>query len=527
MAGGRKPSAANQFPIPGSAVRRLGFAAFSGLLLAFAYPPIRSSYTAWISIAPLMAVVCGLRPRYAALCGFVYGVAFFTPTLTWLYGTFRVHGDVSPLMSGVALGAIVAAASVFPAMFGWGFTWVAKRSIQRACSVAPFLWVALEFGRTHLPAIGFPWNLLGYTASRSLALAQLTTVGGVWLLSILVGSFNALLFWAIVEWRVGRRMPALVWVSITATLAIVAGFGDRWVPAAAPDHLARLVQTNFPEPDSFPANWLDLHAGEVDELERLSVAPAADGKPVGLVVWPEVPAPFSMQDPKFAARALRIGQKTTNGFLVGVVEERAQPGLGWQPFNSAVLMDPTRGETFVYDKIHLVPFSEYLPWSGYFAFVRRITLQVGDFQQGTEYRVGTLRDGRRFCVYICYEAVFPGEVRKFVSGGAELLVNISNDGWFGRTAGPEQHLEMARVRAIENRRWMLRCTNNGYTVAVDPYGREVARLATDVRGALEAPYAYRSDLTSYTQWGDWVPWLSLAATVFFFVLAMFSRKTSG
>ncbi len=525
MARARKsPEVVSPFPIRWGVVTRLGFSAFSGLLLAFAYSPFRSPVSAWVSIALLMLAICGLRPRYAMLCGFLYGLAFFTPTLTWLYGTFRIHGGVSPFMSGVALGAIVAAASLFPSLFAWSFAWLSNRSIWRACLAAPFLWMVTEFARTHLPAIGFSWNLLGYTASRSLALAQLTTLGGIWLLSLLVASFNVLLFWGSVEWRAGRRKPLLYWIAATAVLALVAGFGDHWVPAGTPDHLARLVQTNFPEPDSFPANWLDIHAGELDELERLSVAPLPDGKPVGLVVWPESPAPFSMQDPKFAVRALSIGQKTGNGFLVGVVEQRVQPGLGWQAFNSAVLLDPTRGETFVYDKIHLVPFSEYLPWSGYFAFVRRITVQVGDFQQGTEFKVGTLPDGRRFSVYICYEAVFPGEVRKYVTGGADLLVNISNDGWFGRTAGPEQHLEMARVRAIENRRWLLRCTNNGYTVAVDPYGREIARLAADVRGALEAPYAYRSDLTIYTRWGDWVPWLSVVATAAFFMLRIFSRK---
>jgi apolipoprotein N-acyltransferase len=526
MARARKSPETKQFPMPWGGMKRLGYAAFAGLLLAFAYSPFRSSVSAWISIALLMMVVCGARPRTAALCGFIYGVVFFTPTLTWFYGTFRVHGGVGRLMSGVALGAIVAAASVFPMLFAWSFAWIAKRSIARACVAAPFLWVAQEFGRTHVPAIGFPWNLLGYTASRSLALAQLTTLGGIWVLSFLVALFNVLLFWAIVEWRAGRRRPALLWVGATVALLLAAGLGDRWVPAARPDHIARLVQTNFPEPESFPADWLDVHAGEVDELERLSVAPLADGKPVGLVVWPEVPAPFEMQDPKFAARALRIGQKTGNGFLVGVVDWKAQPGEGWHAFNSAALMDPARGETFLYDKIHLVPFSEYLPWSQ-FAFVRRITLQVGNFKPGTEYKVGKLPDGRRFCVYICYEAVFPGEVRNFVTGGAELLVNISNDGWFGRTAAPEQHLEMARVRAIENRRWLLRCTNNGFTVAVDPYGREAARLAPDVRGALDAPYGYRSDLTIYTRWGEWVPWLCLVATALFLAGAVFRGKSGS
>ncbi|MGH9592385.1 MAG: apolipoprotein N-acyltransferase, partial [Bryobacteraceae bacterium] len=338
---------------------------------------------------------------FAGLCGYVYGAAFFTPSLTWLYATFRLHGGVGPFISCVALAAVVAMASVFPMLFAWGFAWIARRSVTLASVAAPFLWVAQEFGRTNVPGIGFPWNLLGYAASHSLALSQLTTLGGVWALSFLVVAFNALLFLAFVNWRAGRRTTIYVAACATIALALVIGFGDRMVPSATPDHVARLVQSNFPEPDSFPADWLDTHAGELDELARISTAPDAQGNPPGLVVWSEVPAPFSMQEPKFAVRAAAIGRGTRDGFLVGVVDWKVEPGVGWHAHNSAVLIDPSGRETFVYDKIHLVPFSEYLPYGHWFEFVRRITPEVGNFQPGTEYKVGTLPDGRRFGVFIC------------------------------------------------------------------------------------------------------------------------------
>ena len=128
---------------------------------------------------------------------------------------------------------------------------------------------------------------------------------------------------------------------------------------------------------------------------------------------------------------------------------------------------------------------------------------------------------------ICFEAVFPDLVRRFVANGAELLINISNDGWFGRSAAPEQHLAMARVRAAENRRWLLRATNNGHTVAVDPYGRIVARLAPDTRGVLTAPFAFRRDRTLYSRFGDWLAWLSLAATAYFVVVGARLASPTG
>jgi apolipoprotein N-acyltransferase len=121
--------------------------------------------------------------------------------------------------------------------------------------------------------------------------------------------------------------------------------------------------------------------------------------------------------------------------------------------------------------------------------------------------------GGTFGTFICYEAIFPGEIRRFAANGAQLLINISNDGWFGRSAAPAQHLMMSRVRAVESRRWLLRATNNGYTAAIDPYGRIVASLATDIRGELEAPYGFRSDLTPYARFGDWFAWLCVIASV--------------
>jgi apolipoprotein N-acyltransferase len=514
-------------PFPMNNPFRLALSAASGLILVAAYPQFHFYPCAWISLIILMIALADARPRFAALCAFVHGIAFFTPSLTWLYVTFRIHGGVTPLMSSVALGAIVAGCSVFPMLFGWAFARVAQKSLPLAYLAAPFLWVAQEFLRAKLPGIGFAWNLLGYAWAHNLAIAQLSTIGGVWLLSFLGAAFSAVVVWGIGERRAGKRVPILVAVVATAALIFVLIYGEHWVPSATPDHVARLVQSNFPEPDSFPPDWLTTHAWEIDQLEKLSTAPDKNGNPPGLVVWSEVPAPFSMQDPKFAARAATIARGTRDGFLVGVVDWKVSPGTHWRVYNSAALIDPNGREVFLYDKVHLVPFSEYLPFGEWFAFVKKITLDVGNFTPGTERKVGTLPDGRRFGVYICYEAVFPGEVRQFTVNGAELLITISNDGWFGRTAAAEQHLDMARIRAIENRRWMLRSTNNGFTVSVDPYGREVASIPTDIRASLDAPYAYRDDMTLYTRWGDWLPWLSLLAGLGFVIMGYTARKQAA
>jgi len=281
------------------------------------------------------------------------------------------------------------------------------------------------------------------------------------------------------------------------------------------------VQTNLPQSMEYPANWDALHAGDMSELDRMSIA--AGQKDHGLVVWPEVPAPFSLSQTDFARRAQQIARDSRSNFLLGVV--------GWEPgadgrlgaYNSAAMINPEGRVEFHYDKIHLVPFSEYVPWRDFFWFAKNLTGIAGDFRSGTRYAVGDLPGGQ-FSVFICYEAVFPSEVRRFVLGGASLLINLSNDGWFGRSAAPAQHLEMARVRAVETRRWLLRDTNNGFTASIDPYGRIVARMAPDIRGVLDAPYAFRRDATLYTRWGDWLPELCVAVSLILLLTALLRRE---
>jgi apolipoprotein N-acyltransferase len=363
--------------------------------------------------------------------------------------------------------------------------------------------VLLEFGRTNLPIIGFPWNLAGYSISGHLALVQLTAWTGIYGLSFLVVAFNALVAWTVSSQKIYAR-----WITgvLAAILILVIAAGRYFVPKAPAQHVAHLVHTQFPQYMSFPPDWMHIHAADMKELEDRSVA-ASRAAP-GLLVWPEVPAPFSLQDPEFAAIAERIAQESGGDFLVGVDDWKLGPKGRWSVSNSAVLLDPSGRRIFTYDKIHLVPFGEYVPLRRWLFFAKKLTAEIGDFQPGSTYSVGKLPGGR-FGVFICYEAVFGSEVRRFTANGAELLINVSNDGWFGHSGAPQQHFNMARVRAVENRRWLLRATNTGYTGAVDPYGRVVAEFSADTLGVLDVPYDFRSNLTFYTRHGDWLCWLSL------------------
>jgi apolipoprotein N-acyltransferase len=486
---------------------RLLLALSSGAALALSFPNFNLPLLAWISIGLLVLASFRARPVVAPLYGLLHALVFYPLCLPWIDVVVQQFGGVGPWTSAGLVALIAVAGGAICAVFSWGVALASRRGAWIACALAPCLWVALEFLRSHLPIIAFPWNLTGYAASGNLPLVQLTTVTGIYGLSFLVAAYGSLVAYALLS---GRQRAWKCVLAVTAVLILVAVGGRYLVPSDTPRFTAHLVQTNFAQAYDYPADWIQVHAGDLDELRQISVDAAR--RIPGLIVWPESPAPFSLQDPAFAARARQIAQVSGSDFLVGAEDWKRDRAGNPVATNSAVLLNPSGERIFTYDKIHLVPFGEYVPLRRWLGFTGKLTADLGDFTPGSVYAVGALPEGR-FGSFICYEAVFPDAVRRFTAGGAELLINLSNDGWFGRSAAPAQHLMMARVRAVENRRWLLRDTNNGYTVSVDPYGRIAAQLSTDIRGELDAPYDFRSDQTFYVRMGDWFPWLCVLVSI--------------
>ena len=497
---------------------RLVIGAVSGAALSLSYTGLYLSVYSWVCIVILLISIFGSRPRVAFACGFLHGLLFVLTSVPWIATVLAVHGGLSAVGGWGVLLLIAVAWGLLNGSFAWCAHRLSLRSSALSCIGAPFLWVTFEFARAHLPEIGFPWNLLGYPASANLALLQLTSLTGIYGLSFLVAGFNALLAWAVVS-KV-RPFPVRLATASAAclTLLSIALVGPRFVPQEQAHHFARAVQLNFPEVEPYPADWFREHAADLDEIQRLSLAPSAQNP--DLLVWPEAPAPFSFEDSQFARLASALAIRFGHPFLAGAIEWRpsADPADlrthgSLFPFNSALLMDTQGRRIFVYDKIHLVPFGEYEPFPLIHRVVTSVSSDVGGFHKGNRYVVGPLPNGNSFGVFICYEAIFAGEVRHFAAGGARLFINISNDGWFGRSAAAEQHLRMARVRAVENRRWMIRTTNNGFTASIDPYGRIFQPLPPDVRAAADLPYDFRTDETIYTRFGDWFAWLCVLVSV--------------
>jgi apolipoprotein N-acyltransferase len=501
-------------------------------------------FLCWIALTPLLIALLRARqpdtlqlregikllpatPPQAFLLGYCCGILWYAGTCYWIYNTMRQYGGVNtPAAVGILILFCLYLA-IYHGVFGALISVLAAGSpfSRRALLLAPFAWVAVELARTRIS--GFPWDLLGVTQVDNLPLARIATITGVYGLSfeiVIVSSAWATAF------LVQREKRKLLWLSaIAATIVLQAG---RAVPAPVlpADKVATLVQANIPILEG--ADWTrEYFQTTLSQLSALSLHPSSTSSGQAphpdLIVWPESPAPFYSSDPIFRNAISDLARQANTWVLagsIGIINASQTPEQASQIYNSAELVSPAGKWVTRYDKVHLVPFGEYVPFKRLFAFAGGLTREVGDFTPGNS-RMPLAADGSKLGVFICYESIFPDEVRQFAAKGAQVFVNISNDGWYGDSGAYAQHLKQARMRAVENDRWLLRDTNTGVTAAIDPYGRIVASVPRKVRTALEAPYALSNATTFYTRHGDWFAYLCAIICVAALIMRFVKRNS--
>jgi apolipoprotein N-acyltransferase len=503
--------------------------------LAGPMPPWRSVF-AWFGLVPLLwailspACADGRRPlRRAFLLAYLCGFLWYAGNCYWVRDTMSRYGDMPPLAPTLLLMGYSLVLGLYFAFFGLAVALVRRASggTRLALAAAPILWAALELAASRITSV--PWDQLGYSQVDNMLVNQLAPWTGVYGISFVLVAANALIACGLLLDRSGGRWQ---WATAGAVL-LVAGTAGISVapPRPAATATAVLIQPNLdvsgdnrwtgPEWDRHMAEFTKL-AGEQCKtyIAGIPQTGASNGEIVcppypthpDLVAWPESPAPFEEGDPRFQKALAAIAQQTQAPLVVGNIGTDFSPDNGgWHFYNSALIVGADGARVGRYDKIHLVPYGEYIPFKRLFAFAHKLTGRVSEFTRGDERKVfilaGQNGERHRYGVFICYEAVFADEVRHFAQFGAEVLVNISDDGWYGDTSAAWQHLNMARMRAIENRRWILRDTNNGVTAAIDPYGRVRQSIPRHAVDALPAQYGFRDDITFYTAHGDVFGWL--------------------
>ena len=538
-------------------VRQIHYSAWllvglSSLLQILIFPLPGFYILSWVAFAPLIVALLRARPAgaleidgsvnlqaatpgQAFLLAYISGILWYAGTCYWIYDTMHEHGGLSAPAAALALFLFCFYLGLYHGLFGLllGLAAGPRRDNRLALVSVPFLWVATELARTRVT--GFPWDLLGTAQVDNISLSRISTWTGVYGISFEIMLVNVAVAAAFLVPR--KKRATLLAAALAAAAVLQAG---RLVdaPAIPADRAALLVQENIPVDE----NWTrDTFEHTLRELIDLSVKAEASsssssraiesvhGK-ADLIVWPESPAPFFANDPLFREPVSEMARETHSWIVTGAIgsapaKQSDMPAS--EVFNSAALISPTGDWTARYDKVHLVPFGEYLPFPKLFAFAGGLTKEVGEFKAG-ESRAPLDAGSERLGIFICYESVFPDEVRQFADNGAQVFVNISNDGWYGDSGAYAQHLNQTRMRAIENDRWILSATDTGVTASIDPYGRTVARLARKERGVLVAPYALTSVTTFYTRHGDWFAYLcaiiSAAALLARFVLGRKAGK---
>ena len=506
--------------------RRSLLAVSSGLLCAAAFPPWDVGPLAFVGLAPLLVAVGEVSPQRAAGLGYVSGLSFYLAAIWWVINTMTTFGGMSLALSLIALGLLAGVLAGYTGVFSWVYA-LGAPSLPPALrpAAAAVLWTAFEFLRSILFS-GFPWVLLGYTQYQQPGLRLLAALTGVYGISAVLVLVNATVAETVGWWTrraagtVRPRDLVLAWGLGAVTLAGAWGYGAVWWRdlTGGPAVGVGLLQGNIDQ----AIKWDRAHqARTLDTYERLA-RQAAKTRP-SLIVWPETAVPFFLRrEPELGAQVRSVAVATGVPMLVG------SPDLGADGllYNSAFLIDRDGRLAGRYDKRHLVPFGEYVPLQRVFFFLNKLVTGIGDFGRGQTATV--FADGfGRFSVMICYEVIFPGEVREFTQAGAQLLVNITNDAWFGRSGAPYQHLAMAAIRAVENGSYLIRAANTGVTAIIAPTGEILRQTPIFTEAVLTGTVRLRQGHTPYARYGDVVAWGSLVFLVPYGLIVWRARRRGG
>jgi len=486
----------------------------SGLLLAASFPSLNYYPLAWIAFVPLLLV---MRQRPFAV-GFSTGLVFFAAVLYWLNTVMTTYGGLQSIFSLLAYFFLVAYLAVY---FGLA-TWMACRletllKLPYLFTLPP-LWVALEYLRSWL-FTGFPWAVIGYSQQDFSLAIQSCDVTGIYGVSLMLMVVNCAIAGVI-----SQPKSRLTWFGVAATVAIcISHFGyGVWresQPLEQRDETLRvaLIQGNIDQEQKWAA---DKREYSVDRYRSLSLE-AARQQP-DLLIWPEAATPFFLQDQsELTAQVKVLPRQLQIPLLVGSPSYNQLSENQYQYFNSAFLLS-TKGERLGRsDKNHLVPFGEYVPLGSVLSFINKLVSGVGDFSPG---KVQPLPlNNHLFGVLICYEAIFPELARDYVRRGSDLLVNLTNDAWFGRSSAPWQLLAMTRFRAIENRIWIARVANTGVSALISPTGRVTLQGPIFVPLQLVGDVGLGAEATFYTRFGDVFAYICLAISGIFLVIVLWDK----
>jgi apolipoprotein N-acyltransferase len=501
--------------------RDLLLSLLSGVLLILSFPKFDLEFLAWVALVPLLIAIAGKDLFHSLVLGFLAGLVSFLGILYWIVVAVHTYGNIPVIVSVLILLLLVVYLSLFVGFFTLLTRLFQLRLGLQTPFLIPMIWVALEYLRSFL-LTGFPWANLGYSQYLNLPFIQMAEITGTYGLSFVILLVNATLFWILHQWP-QKTFPVR---EVILTLLVLLGFMlygyikmravDQQI-LQQPSLKVGLVQGNIDQSikwdESFQKETLRIY-------ERLSLK-VAEEKP-DLIIWPETATPFFFQQAvEYQPIVLDIPKKTNAFLLFGSPSFKLERGKV-SHYNSAYMVAPSRELIGRYDKIHLVPYGEYVPL-GEILPLGSLGEGIGNFKSGKVIYNFSLPQGR-FGVLICFEIIFPDLCRRFVKKGADFLVTITNDAWFGRTSAAYQHFSIAVFRAVENRVFIARAANTGITGFIDPKGKILKKGEIFTEEAMIDTIRLSKAKTFYTLYGDVFAWICSGFSLLFLGYAFLQKK---
>ncbi|ABC77418.1 apolipoprotein N-acyltransferase [Syntrophus aciditrophicus] len=480
--------------------KTIAVAALSSLLLFLSFPKYGTGLFAWIALIPFLYTLREKTVYQGAVIGFFVGMLFHVGLIYWIVYVIVVYGNL-PYYAAIFLMLLLAAyLSIYFALFAAGLIHLKNKSIPFIIS-APPLWIILEFVKSNL-FTGFPWENLAYSQYLNHHVIQIADLAGGYGISFVIVLVNVigydLFFDRITKKKIALEIAlGIALISSIYSYGVLRGMQIDMAVAKAPSIPVTLVQGNIDQ----SLKWNDHYQKEtIDIYQKLSLAPPEKTSP-GMIIWPETAVPFYFQNvDDLHRRIVSLAVQTENWILFGSPSYAAEEGkLSF--LNTAFLLSPHGNMVAQYNKVHLVPYGEYVPLRRFFPFIGKMAAGVGDFQAGEGFipiKAGEWKIG----VLICYEGILSEAGRIYKNEGAGLLVNITNDAWFGRTSAPYQHLSMTVFRAVENRLFLARAANTGISAIIDPTGKILMKSSIFERTAIQGHIKYLNLPTLYAKYGD-------------------------
>lgn len=505
---------------------QLGPSFISGAALVLCFPTFDYAPLAFVAMAPFLISLCGKEGRSAFMAGLAFGLPYFFGTNYWLYHSMSKYGGLDVVTSCLLVFLLAFVLSIFTGIFATLYSKRIRKTSLPALFVAPLFWVLLEYLRSFI-FTGYPYSLMGYTQYANLKFIQIADITGVYGVSLLVVAING----AVADFFIARKrraekplfhlsptMAGYAALALVVIITLVYGYYRLEENYEGEPLNVAIIQPSIEQDRKWDPSYQRVVMQTIESLTE-KAASSAD-----LVIWPETALPF------YYARDVRNTERlmyfinsistelVTGAITVKVDNEKQKVKLA----NSAILFDTHGKQTGSYDKVHLVPFGEYVPFgNSILSFVDKMVTGIGDYTPGKS--TALLRTSKgKFATLICYEAAFPGLVRSFFKKDGDFIVILTNDGWFGRTTGPFQNFTLSAFRAIENRKPVLRAANTGISGIFDSRGRLMNSTKLFERTAIIHTVNTDKSRSFYSRFGDLFIYFCTIITII--VMADIRRK---